>query len=422
MLAGACIIARARGVRHAHQSSCRPRRRAAGGGDAARPADGRQAAVGVLLRPVEPAVPPKIQVGSAHRHAGRRRGCMGPAQPWQAGCGRPAWGPAAPRQCQWQLARMVWPCATQSPARRPPISAEEINYQKAVKDQRLAMEVAAAKRERDFYLQQVDAAKAQAAMQERREKKVRAWLHAPAPFRGGLQEAEGGGGSWTARLAWARRGPGLPRPRRPPMGAKLARGSFRARCEGHGLVSEQRSDALARRRRPSSRQRRAAPTPAPRGPAPRSRAWLLRKGKCASSGSARPRPTPSARPGRRSSPGPCCRCWQDSGTALRLRARGTPEPEHMCMVSLFRTGDLSVSGPHLTPRHGQGKRWRRRWGTLFWVPGCRGAGVGGGGKAGPFRETRQPPAPWHSRGIRHEAGAKDGSSVKARHSCMMHAV
>lgn len=45
---------------------------------------------------------------------------------------------------------------------------EEINYQKAIKEQRMAVEVSAAKRERDFYLAQVDASKAQAAMLERR--------------------------------------------------------------------------------------------------------------------------------------------------------------------------------------------------------------------------------------------------------------
>ncbi|EFN50823.1 hypothetical protein CHLNCDRAFT_11893, partial [Chlorella variabilis] len=47
---------------------------------------------------------------------------------------------------------------------------EEINYQKAVREQRLAAEVSAAKRERDFYLSRVDKAKAVTAMMERKRK------------------------------------------------------------------------------------------------------------------------------------------------------------------------------------------------------------------------------------------------------------
>lgn len=49
---------------------------------------------------------------------------------------------------------------------------EEINYQKAVKEQKLAAEISAAKRERDFYLSRVDKAKAVKAMAERREKRT----------------------------------------------------------------------------------------------------------------------------------------------------------------------------------------------------------------------------------------------------------
>lgn len=48
---------------------------------------------------------------------------------------------------------------------------EEINYQKAVKEQRLAAEVSAAKRERDFYLSRVDKAKAVDAILERKKRK-----------------------------------------------------------------------------------------------------------------------------------------------------------------------------------------------------------------------------------------------------------
>ena len=48
---------------------------------------------------------------------------------------------------------------------------EEINYQKAIREQRLAAEVAAAKRERDFYLSRVDKAKAVASIEERKKKR-----------------------------------------------------------------------------------------------------------------------------------------------------------------------------------------------------------------------------------------------------------
>jgi ESF2/ABP1 family protein len=47
---------------------------------------------------------------------------------------------------------------------------EEINYQRAVKDQRMAAEVSAAKRERDFYLSRVDKAKGVEAIIERRKR------------------------------------------------------------------------------------------------------------------------------------------------------------------------------------------------------------------------------------------------------------
>eukprot|EP00887_Chlorella_sp_A99_P007339 scaffold2.g7339.t1 len=48
---------------------------------------------------------------------------------------------------------------------------EEINYQRAVREQRMAAEISAAKRERDFYLSQVDRAKAHAAMADRKRKR-----------------------------------------------------------------------------------------------------------------------------------------------------------------------------------------------------------------------------------------------------------
>lgn len=47
---------------------------------------------------------------------------------------------------------------------------EELNYQRAVRDQKMAAEVAAAKRERDFYLSRVDRAKAVESIKERRRK------------------------------------------------------------------------------------------------------------------------------------------------------------------------------------------------------------------------------------------------------------
>jgi ESF2/ABP1 family protein len=48
---------------------------------------------------------------------------------------------------------------------------EEINYQRAVHDQKLQAEISAAKRERDFYLSRVDKAKAVDAIIERKRKK-----------------------------------------------------------------------------------------------------------------------------------------------------------------------------------------------------------------------------------------------------------
>ncbi|GAX73284.1 hypothetical protein CEUSTIGMA_g738.t1 [Chlamydomonas eustigma] len=51
---------------------------------------------------------------------------------------------------------------------------EEINYQRAVREQRLSAEISAAKRERDFYLSRVDHAKALQAIQERRAVKAAA--------------------------------------------------------------------------------------------------------------------------------------------------------------------------------------------------------------------------------------------------------
>jgi ESF2/ABP1 family protein len=56
-------------------------------------------------------------------------------------------------------------------ARRFRRSLRRTAYQKAVKEQRLALELSATKRERDFYLKQVDTAKGLAAMAEKRAKR-----------------------------------------------------------------------------------------------------------------------------------------------------------------------------------------------------------------------------------------------------------
>ena len=53
-------------------------------------------------------------------------------------------------------------------------------YQKAVREQRLALELSAGKRERDFYLRQVDTAKGLAAMSEKRERRAAAAAEAEA--------------------------------------------------------------------------------------------------------------------------------------------------------------------------------------------------------------------------------------------------
>ena len=69
---------------------------------------------------------------------------------------------------------------------------EEINYQRAVREQKLVAEISAAKRERDFYLSRVDQAKAEQAMSERRRKKA--------------EEAGGQGGGEVGTAAGGGRG------------------------------------------------------------------------------------------------------------------------------------------------------------------------------------------------------------------------
>lgn len=54
-------------------------------------------------------------------------------------------------------------------------------YQRAVHDQKLAMEISAAKRERDFYLSRVDKSKAIFAMKERKEQRAVDGEAAPQP-------------------------------------------------------------------------------------------------------------------------------------------------------------------------------------------------------------------------------------------------
>ncbi len=63
-------------------------------------------------------------------------------------------------------------------------------YQKAVREQRLAAEISAAKRERDFYLSRVDKAKAVAAQQERKRKVVLTKCNALASIQQGAMHLE----------------------------------------------------------------------------------------------------------------------------------------------------------------------------------------------------------------------------------------
>ncbi|WIA17620.1 hypothetical protein OEZ85_014430 [Tetradesmus obliquus] len=69
---------------------------------------------------------------------------------------------------------------------------EEINYEKAIREQRMAQELAAAKRERDFYLSRVDRSKAMAAMEARRAGKGGAAAAAAAAAAAGGGAAVGG--------------------------------------------------------------------------------------------------------------------------------------------------------------------------------------------------------------------------------------
>ena len=71
---------------------------------------------------------------------------------------------------------------------------EEIAYEKAVREQKLAQELSAARKERDFYLSRVDRAKAVKAMSERRAGK------AAAAGDGGQ---DGGGNGLTTEAAAA---------------------------------------------------------------------------------------------------------------------------------------------------------------------------------------------------------------------------
>jgi len=58
-----------------------------------------------------------------------------------------------------------------------------------VKDQRLALELSSTKRERDFYLRQVDTAKGLSAMAEKRERRAAAAAAAAAAGGEGAEEA-----------------------------------------------------------------------------------------------------------------------------------------------------------------------------------------------------------------------------------------
>ena len=85
------------------------------------------------------------------------------------------------------------------------ITTEELNFQKAARQQRIAAEISAAKRERDFYLAQVEAAKAHAAITERREK-ASWWLMSQGCFAFTFLKASGGSRSPSVALAESARG------------------------------------------------------------------------------------------------------------------------------------------------------------------------------------------------------------------------
>jgi hypothetical protein len=101
----------------------------------------------VLLRPVEHQVPAQVQVGPPHR--GNR--CAKHAR---------------------ETSPSPHPLRVHQPLTSACLCHLCTAYQKAVKEQRLALELSASKRERDFYLTQVDQAKAIAAMSEKRQRKA----------------------------------------------------------------------------------------------------------------------------------------------------------------------------------------------------------------------------------------------------------
>jgi ESF2/ABP1 family protein len=83
---------------------------------------------------------------------------------------------------------------------------EEINYEKAIREQRMAQELAAAKRERDFYLSQVDRSKAMAAMEARRAGKAGAAAAGVSAAGGGADEVAAAGDTAAAAAAAAAAG------------------------------------------------------------------------------------------------------------------------------------------------------------------------------------------------------------------------
>ncbi|MEW5297318.1 MAG: hypothetical protein WDW38_006146 [Sanguina aurantia] len=98
---------------------------------------------------------------------------------------------------------------------------EEINYQKAVREQKLVAEISAAKRERDFYLSRVDKAKGMDAMAERRAKIAAAGGAASA-----AANANAGGSSSAGASA--------PAPSSQPHSAGAAAGSSEGGAGGGG--------------------------------------------------------------------------------------------------------------------------------------------------------------------------------------------
>ena len=151
---------------------------AADGGHVERATDGRQAAVGIPLRSVVPQVPAQVQVGEPdrgdrsvpsalhHQHLS-----LQPAV--RELCSEADIDSSCDLSCDSEPTCCGPPFATLALAdlQLVPVAAA---YQNAVREQRLAAEISAATRERDFYLSRVDKAKGIAAIKERKARQQEA--------------------------------------------------------------------------------------------------------------------------------------------------------------------------------------------------------------------------------------------------------